>query len=121
MCGKTKGRGDWGNTWWWNELVKDAMDRKKKAFKLWCTNKSTESKNNYRKARNKTKKVIAKAMKQEAEEEMSVLCTKPNDVFKFVKFMRKEGRDIEGGGCMKDKDGDLLSVRKIVGNYGRNT
>ena len=59
-------------------------------------------------------------MKQEAEEEMSVLCTRPKDVFRFVKFMRKEGRDIEGAGCMKDKDGNL-SVSKIVGNYGRNT
>ena len=58
-------------------------------------------------------------MRQEAEEEMSELYTKPNDVFKCVKFMRKEERDI-GGGCMKDKDRDLLSVRKIVGNYGRN-
>ena len=29
-------------------------------------------------------------MKQEADEKMSVLCTIPNDVFKFVKFMRKE-------------------------------
>ena len=27
-CGKTKARGDRGNTWWWNELVKDAIDRK---------------------------------------------------------------------------------------------
>ena len=45
-------------------------------------------------------------MKQEAEEEMNVLCAKQNDVFKFVKFMKKEGRDI-GGGCMKDKDGRL--------------
>ena len=34
LCGKTKGRGDWGNTWWWNEQVRDAIDRKKKAFKL---------------------------------------------------------------------------------------
>ena len=33
---------------------------------------------------------------------MSVLCTKPNDVFKFVKFKRKEGRVIECGGCIKD-------------------
>ena len=52
-------------------------------------------------------KVIAKAMKQEAQEEMKVLCTKSNDVFKFVKFMRKE-RDIEGGGCMKENDGRLV-------------
>ena len=46
---------------------------------------------------------------------MSVLCTKPNDVFKFVKFMRKEGRDIEGGGCMKDKDGRLVVRQKDRG------
>ena len=46
---------------------------------------------------------------------MSVLRTKPNDVFKFVKFMRKEGRDIEGGGCMKDKDGRLVISEKDRG------
>ena len=33
LCGKTKG-GDRGNTWGWNEQVRDAIDRKKKAFKL---------------------------------------------------------------------------------------
>ena len=46
LRGKTKARGSRGNTWWWSELVKDAIDRKKKAFKLWCTNRSAESKNN---------------------------------------------------------------------------
>ena len=61
LCGKTTARGDRENTWWWNEQVKDAIDRKKKALKLWCTNRSAENKNKYRKARNETKKVIAKA------------------------------------------------------------
>ena len=70
---------------------------------------------NYRKAKNETKKVTAKAMKQEAEEEINVLCTKPNGIFKFVKFMRKEGRDIEGGGCMKDKDERLVVSEKDRG------
>ena len=46
---------------------------------------------------------------------MNVLCTKPNDVFKFVKFIRKEGKDIEGGGCMKDKDGRLVVREKDRG------
>ena len=115
LCGKTKARGDRGSTWWWNEQVRDAIDRKNKAFKLWCTNRMMKSKINHRKARNKTKKVIAKAMKQEAEEEMNVLCTKPNDIFKFVKFMRKKGRDIKGGGCMKDKDGKLVVSEKDRG------
>ena len=71
-----------------------------------------QSKNNHKKARNETKKVIAKAMKQEAKDEMSGLCTKPNDVFTFMKFIRKKGRDIEGGVCMKDKDGRLVVSEK---------
>ena len=75
---KNERKGDWGHTWWWNKQVRDAIDRKKMAFKLWCTNRSMESRSNYEKARNETKKVITKAMKQEAEEEMSVLRTKPN-------------------------------------------
>ena len=29
VCGKKKGRRDRGNTWWWNEDVKDAIARKK--------------------------------------------------------------------------------------------
>ena len=104
-CAERRKRGgDRGNTWWWNEKVKDAINRKKKALKLWCANRSAKNKNKHRKARNETKKVIAKAMRQDAEEEMNVVCTKPNDVFKFVKFMRKEGRDIDGEVCMKDKD-----------------
>ena len=54
-------------------------------------------------------------MKQDAEEEMNVLRTKPHDLFKFVKFMKKEGRDIEDGGCMKDKDGRFVVSEKDRG------
>ena len=38
---------------------------------------------------------------------------------KLVKFMRKGGKDINGGGCMKDKDGRLEVSEKIEENYGR--
>ena len=51
-------------------------------------------------------------MKQAAEEEMKVLCDKPNEVFKLVKFMRKDGKDINDGGCVKDKDGRLVVSEK---------
>ena len=27
LCGKTKRRGDQGNTWWWTEQVRDAIDQ----------------------------------------------------------------------------------------------
>ena len=87
-----------------NEQVKDAIDRKKKALKLWCTNRSMESKNNYGKARNITKKVNAKVMKQETKRR-----------FQVREVMRKEGRDIEGGVCIKDKDGRLVVSEKDRG------
>ena len=52
-------------------------------------------------------------MKQAAEG-MKALCHKPNKVFKLVKFMRKDGKDIpvNGGGCKKDKDGRLVVSEK---------
>ena len=59
-------------------------------------------------------------MKQEAEEEMNVLFTKLNYVFKFVKFMRKEGRNIEGKGCMKDKDRKLVVSEKDRGKLWKD-
>ena len=76
-------------TWWWNKQVKEAIDRKKKAFKTWCKNRSAENKSNYRKARNRTRKVVAKAMKQAAEEEMKVLYNKSNDIFKLGEVHEK--------------------------------
>ena len=51
-------------------------------------------------------------MKLETEEEMNASCNKPNNVFKFVKFMRKDGKDMHGGGGWKDEDG-RLAVNEI--------
>ena len=51
-------------------------------------------------------------MKQAAEEEMKVLCDKPNEVFKLMKFMKRDGKDINGEDCMKDKDGRLVVNEK---------
>ena len=33
VCGKTKGRRDQGDTWWWNKDVREAIARKKDAHK----------------------------------------------------------------------------------------
>ena len=58
-------------------------------------------------------------MKQTVEEEMKVLCDKPNEVFKLVKFMRRDGKDINGG-CMKDKDGRLVVSEKDRGKLWKD-
>ena len=54
--------------------------------------------------KNQSKKVIAKAMKTEAKKEMEELREKPNKIFKFVKFMKRDGKDVEGRKCIKVRD-----------------
>ena len=99
LCGKKKVKKNGGNAskWWWNEEVRNAITRKKEAFKTLCKTGSEEHKISSRKMRNQTKKVIATAMKTEAETEMEELHKKPNMIFKFDKFMKRDGNDVERG------------------------
>ena len=60
VCGK-KSRRDRG-TWWWNEEVKDTIARKKAAFKELCRFPLKENKTQYKRLRNQTRKVVARAM-----------------------------------------------------------
>ena len=68
VCGKTKGRGDQGDTWWWNKEM--------------CKSGTEVSKARYKNMKNRAKKVVAKAMKEGAEQELS---EDRNKVFKLVK------------------------------------
>ena len=52
----------------------------------------------YKNMKNRAKKVVAKAMKEAAERELS---EHPNKVFKLVKSMKKDEKDVEGGRCMR--------------------
>jgi len=64
LCGKTLIKKDRGNTWWWNEEVKDAIARKRKAYKELCKIGSEENKLKHKKTRNKTKKAVARTIKR---------------------------------------------------------
>ena len=52
-------------------------------------------------------KVVTKAMKEVAEQELRELSEHPNKMFKLVKSMKKDGKDVEGGRCMRGSDGRL--------------
>ena len=107
LCGKKKVRKNGGNKWWWNEEVRNAYS-KKETFKTFCKTGLEEHRTFYKKLRNQTKKVIANAMKAEAEKEMEELREKPNKIFKFVKFMKRDGKDVEGGKWIKTRDGRIM-------------
>ena len=51
-----------------------------------CKIQSEEDKNNYKRERNQTRKIVSRATRREAEQEMNDLCNKPKNVFKLVKF-----------------------------------
>ena len=65
-CGKKKSRRDQGDMWWWNEEVKDTIAKKKAAFKELCRFPSEENKTQYKRIRNQTRKIVARAMRMEA-------------------------------------------------------
>ena len=70
--------------------------------------------------RNQTKKVIAKAMKTEADMETEELREKPNKIFKFVKFLKRNEKDVKEENGLRVEMEELVSVKKIDVKYGRN-
>ena len=48
-----------------------------------------------------------KAIKEAVERELRGLSEHPNKVFKLVKSMKKDEKDVEGGRCIRGSDGRL--------------
>ena len=65
--------------------------------------------------KNRARKVVAKAMKEVAERELRELTEHPNKVLKLVKSMKKDGKGVEGGRCMRSRDGRLNFSKKDRG------
>ena len=112
LFGKKKSRRDQGDMWWWNEEVKDTITRKKAAFKKLCRFPSKENKTQYKHTRNQTKKIVARAMRMEANQELKNFNQNSNSVFYFLRRMKKEGKDVEGGRCLRRGSGRLGFIEK---------
>ena len=71
--------------------MKEAIAREKDSHKEMCKSGTEANKARYISMKNQAK-VVAKAMKEAAERELS---EHPNKVFKLVKSMKKDGKDVE--------------------------
>ena len=80
-----------------------------------CKSGTEANKARYKSMKSRAKKVVAKAMKEVAEQELRELSEHPNRVFKLVKSMRKDGKDVEGGRCMRGSNGILNFSEKDRG------
>ena len=56
--------------------------------------------------------MVANSMRKEAEKELTKLNQKRNNIFSLVKFMNKDGKDIEGSRCMRGNTEGKVSVKK---------
>ena len=92
VCGKKKSRRDQENMWWLNEEVKDTIARKKAAFKELCRFPSEENKTLYKGIRNQTRKIVARAMRKEANQELNNLYHNCSSVFYFLRKGKRKGR-----------------------------
>ena len=48
--------------------------------------------------------MITNSMRKNAKNELTKLNEKPINILKLVKFMKKDGKDIERERCMREKD-----------------
>ena len=94
------GRRGQGDMWWWNKDVKDA-------HKEMCKSRTEANRARYKNMKNRAKKMVTKATEETAERELRELSEHPNKVFKLVKSMKKDGKDVEGGSCMRGSNGRL--------------
>ena len=46
-------------------------------------------------------------MRKETEKELTKLNKKSNNIFTLVKFMKKDGKDIDEGKCLRGKEGSF--------------
>ena len=106
LCRK-KSRRDQGDMWWWNEEIKVTIVSKKTAFKELCRFPSEENKTQYKRIRNQTRKIVASAIRMEANQELNNSYQNSNSVFCFLRRMRKEGKNRKGGRCLRGRDGRL--------------
>ena len=85
--------------WWWNEEVKHTIARKKAAFKELCRFPSEENKTQYKRIRNQMRKIVARAMRMEANKELNNLYQNSNSVFCFLRRTKKGRMLKEEGAC----------------------
>ena len=58
------------------------------------------------------RKIIAAAMRMEANQELNDLHQNSNSVCYFLRRMKKEGKDVEGGRCLRRRDERLSFIEE---------
>ena len=69
--------------------MKEAIQQKKVSYKKMCENRLEKNKARYKNIKNRTKKVVANSMREEAEKEFTKLNEKPNNILLMKKRWKR--------------------------------
>ena len=111
LCSCTKGPPRHKETWWWNEEVSQAIEEKRKLYLAWRKLDNVASRDAYYKAKRHARRVISKAQARQREDLAENLKTAEGKgkLFRAVKKMAKKNEDVVGGGCVKNKEGKVVT------------
>ena len=76
----------------------EAVSRKKEAHKAMCQNSTDDNKRRYEGMKNKA---ASKAMREKVEEALTGLQDCPSGMFRLVKGLKTDSKEVEGGRCMR--------------------
>ncbi|KAK2913101.1 hypothetical protein Q8A73_007214 [Channa argus] len=107
-------------TWWWNEAVQECIQRKRLAKKKWDTERTEESRQEYREIQRKVKIEVAKAKQRAYEDLYARLDTKEGevDLYRLARQRDRDGKDVQQVRVIKDKDGNVLTgASSVMGRW----
>jgi hypothetical protein len=122
VCGWTKGKCRHGETWWWDESVKRALEDKKEKFKEWKRDKTADAKSKYNKAKKFAKRAVSIAMREASERLMKEMENDKSSkiMFKIAKQPMKDNKDVVGNGCVRDRSESCAWGRGKELKYRKN-
>ena len=126
VCGCTKGPPRHQQTWWWNDEAAEAVKCKRQCYKKMKKRKTRASKAAYKTAKVHAKHVVDKLK----ENERVSICNRleeadgKGDLYRVVKQLTKENKDIVGSAGVKDSSGQIVTdddkVMKVWEQYFKN-
>src|SRR6266516_4725130 len=116
LCGKTKGRTRHKITWWWNKDTELAVKEKRRAYELWKVSGLEVDKEAYKKAKCRSRRVVAKAQDEERQRYCDKLVEEDGkgNVFRVAKQMVGLNKNITASGCVKGVDGRTLVEEGVI-------
>uniref|UniRef100_A0A3B3BTI6 ribonuclease H n=1 Tax=Oryzias melastigma TaxID=30732 RepID=A0A3B3BTI6_ORYME len=98
-------------TWWWNEEVQECIRSKRLAKKKWDTERTEESRQEYREMQRKVKVEVSKAKQRAYDDLYARLGSKEGetDLYRLARQRDRDGKDMQQVRVIKDRNGNVVT------------